>query len=61
MFSAIWFFAVLIGACVLLWTLRARDIRAGLPSDQVKRNMQKRMPIALGAMVAAITPTLFGQ
>lgn len=48
-------------AAVLLWTLRARDIRAGLPADEVKRNMQKRMPIALGAMVAAITPTLFGQ
>ncbi len=59
MFEGIWFFGVMFAACVLLWTLRARDIKSGMPADAVKRNMQKRLPIAIGAMVAALTPTLF--
>ena len=58
MFTGIWFFAVMTIAVVVLGTLRVRDIRAGLPADEVKRRMQKRLPIALGALVAAIVPLL---
>lgn len=58
LFQGLWFFAVMIVATIVLAALRIRDARAGLPEAERKARMQKRLPIALGALVVAIVPLL---
>ncbi len=57
-FGGLWFFGVLIAAAVYLLVLRLRDQKAGLSKEEVQARAQKRLPIAIGALVAALVPLL---
>ena len=60
LFSGLWFFGVMIVATIVLVVLRIRDARSGMPEAERKARMQKRLPIAIGALVMASVP-LFMQ
>jgi hypothetical protein len=57
LFSAYWFFGVMILAFVVLAALRLRD--GSLPKEERLRRAQKRLPFAIGAIVMAVAPMLF--
>ena len=59
LFQGLWFFGVMIVATIVLLALRIRDARSGLPEAERKARLQKRLPVAVGALVLACAPLFF--
>ncbi len=58
-FSGLWFFGVMIAAAAYLLVLRLRDKKVGLSKEEMQARAQKRLPIAIGALIAACVPLLW--